>query len=332
MKSVKYRKNMKKITIILVVITVSLLIINLTPSHSKLSKTVDSKNTISMKTSFIEYNYDYTGEEQTFIIPKTGNYKIELWGAGHWGVIKSIAGGSYVAGNIKLEKNIKLYIYIGGMGYNFNFGTQSYNSDAGGSSDVRIINGTWNNANSLRSRIIVAAGAGTTGGLNSWNSGSPYAGSGGGLTGYKGGDINTGSGGNGATQTSGTAFGYSSGNCPGGNGYYSGYAGYYDNGVAGGGGGSSFISGHNGCIAIESQSSNNPRLDSNRKTCLDGTTDITCSYHYSGYKFTDTVMIDGNGYNWTTVKGDYVGQPQPDGTTTTGRFGNGYARITYLGK
>ncbi len=43
-------------------------------------------------------------------------------------------------------------------------------------------------------------------------------------------------------------------------------------------------------------------------------------------------MIDGAGYNWTTVKGDYVGQPQPDGTITTGHSGNGYARITYIGE
>ena len=99
-------------------------------------------------------------------------------------------------------------------------------------------------------------------------------------------------------------------------------------------GGSSFISGHNGCVAIAEDSTEDnikQRTDSNGKTCTDRTTDITCSYHYSWYKFTDTVMIDGAGYNWTTVKGDYVRQPQPDGTITTGHSGNGYARITYLG-
>ncbi len=112
----------------------------------------------------------------------------------------------------------------------------------------------------------------------------------------------------------------------GGNGYYGGSE---------GSGGSSFISGHNGCVAITEDSTEDnikQRTDSNGRTCTDGTTDITCSYHYSGYKFTDTVMIDGAGYNWTTVKGDYVGQPQPDGTITTGHSGNGYARITYIGE
>lgn len=44
-------------------------------------------------------------------------------------------------------------------------------------------------------------------------------------------------------------------------------------------------------------------------------------------------MIDGAGYNWTTEKGEYTGMPSHDGTTTmTGNAGNGYAKITYLGK
>jgi len=122
----------------------------------------------------------------------------------------------------------------------------------------------------------------------------------------------------------------------GGSGYYGGSHGIHPgSSYPGGGGGSSFISGHNGCVAITEDSTESnikQRTDSNGRTCTDGTTDITCSYHYSGYKFTDTVMIDGAGYNWTTVKGDYVGQPQPDGTITTGHSGNGYARITYIGE
>ena len=42
-------------------------------------------------------------------------------------------------------------------------------------------------------------------------------------------------------------------------------------------------------------------------------------------------MIDGEGYNWTNIKGSYTGMPSHDGTTTiTGNDGNGYARITLI--
>ena len=47
--------------------------------------------------------------------------------------------------------------------------------------------------------------------------------------------------------------------------------------------------------------------------------DISCSYHYSGYKFTDGVMIAGNEQ-----------MTDPDGSTVTGHSGNGYARITLI--
>ena len=61
--------------------------------------------------------------------------------------------------------------------------------------------------------------------------------------------------------------------------------------------------------------------------------DITCSMHYSKLFFTDTVMIDGNGYSWTTEEGsEVVGMPTHDGTSTmTGNTGNGFAKITYIG-
>ncbi len=96
----------------------------------------------------------------------------------------------------------------------------------------------------------------------------------------------------------------------GGNGYWSGklydWVGAGHNAVSGAGGGSSFISGHTGCVAILSQNSTTPRSDSKGATCKDGTTDITCSYHYSNIIFKNTIMIDGEGYSWTTVKGKNI--------------------------
>ena len=86
-----------------------------------------------------------------------------------------------------------------------------------------------------------------------------------------------------------------------------------------GGGGSSFISGHTGCNAISPSSTASNIVHTGQ------------SVHYSGYKFTNTVIIDSTGYNWTTVKGDYVGMPTHDGTgTMVGNAGGGYAKITLL--
>ena len=59
---------------------------------------------------------------------------------------------------------------------------------------------------------------------------------------------------------------------------------------------------------------------------------IAKSTHYSGLKFANTVMIDGEGYNWTTAKGSYVGTPKFSGSGT--QAGNpdlvGYAKITTI--
>lgn len=106
----------------------------------------------------------------------------------------------------------------------------------------------------------------------------------------------------------------------GGGGYYGGGHGVHPGSTwPGGGGGSSFISGHSGCDAIKSESTENNIIHTGQ------------SIHYSGMYFTNTVMIDGAGYNWTTKKEKYVGMPTHDGTSTmAGNSGNGYAKITLI--
>ena len=128
--------------------------------------------------------------------------------------------------------------------------------------------------------------------------------------------------GNAPTQTAGgqnSGFGYggsSSGAVgnSGGGGYYGGGG---ARGVGGpGSGGSSYISGYTGSVAITSASSSAPKAG-----CTNGTTDITCSYHYSGKLFTNMSMISGNS-----------SMPTHNGTATmTGNSEDGYARITYIG-
>lgn len=97
-----------------------------------------------------------------------------------------------------------------------------------------------------------------------------------------------------------------------------------------GAGGSSFISGHTGCVAITSMTDQTPKSG-----CDTGTTNTTCSWHYSGMKFTDTSMIDGKGLSWTNKveKTPSKAMPNPNGGTYElgeGHKGSGAARITLL--
>ena len=329
------------------------------------------------------WNYDYTGGEQTFTVPCEGEYKIELWGAAGGTVLNISNGkGAYTSGQTKLKYNKYLYIYVGGQGVSDTQyeptieSTNAYrgvgktnaggwngggsggydgikhgidSAGGGGATDIRLASGTWNNFNSLKSRIMVAAGGGGAYGTTYSNSRIPSDSSnGGGLTGYGGYSSNTADSNkygfiwsSGGTQIAGGIIsnyslskvatngsfgigGKSNSNenawagGGGGSGYYGGsggtfvtehWKGYASNGA----GGSSYISGHNGCNAIDENGIHTGQ-----------------SVHYSGLKFTKTQMIDGAGYNWTTIKENYVGQIQPDGTTTTGHSGNGYARITLV--
>lgn len=338
------------------------------------------------------WNYEYSGTEQYFIVPKTGTYKIELWGASGGAVFEEDIGkGAYTSGKIKLNKNQKIYLYVGGAGKyafsddssqnlrvnnDFNSGSSAttqlhpeprYWGIGGGATDIRLVNGNWNNFNSLKSRIMVAGAGG--GGYEQISAATykRYGGAAGGLTGYQGNQMNYyyGSGGTGGTQTRG---GYSecleelncistlginaqgtfgiAGTRDNFNGHTGGGSGYYGGGgsthVQGAGGGSSYISGHIGCVAIEGSSTqdNITFPTKNSVACDDGTIDIECSKHYLGYVFTSTKMIDGNGYEWKYHDGDtevtastsVVGMPTHSGTgTMTGNTGNGYAKITYVG-
>ena len=320
------------------------------------------------------WDFDYTGSSQTFTSIKTGNYKVELWGAqgGSGSADKSNyiypgGKGAYTSGKIDLNNNSTIYLYVGEYGSDHEFDSEelapvSFNgggaggydlntsldtSDSGGSgggaTDIRIVNGEWNNFDSLKSRIMVAAG----GGGGAWRFYEPLAGVNGGGLYVKGlpvGDRRIESPvATDGTQISGYAFGIGKngtdynqmeGKAGGGGGYYTGNM---ESTSGQGVGGTSYISGHSGCVSIQQTSTLNNivlPLDSNNNTCTENTTDIKCSYHYlSSYRFNNTVMIDGNGYQWTTEKGnEVVGMPNKNGIgTVTGNIGNGFAKITLIG-
>lgn len=117
----------------------------------------------------IEEIFEYTGDVQEWTVPITGAYQIEVWGAQggeNSGNSTAVSGnGGYSKGIIQLEKDVKLYIYVGGQGGNatstcggFNgggirLGTKtnlSYSTGGGGATDVRI------KEDSLFARVIVA--------------------------------------------------------------------------------------------------------------------------------------------------------------------------------
>lgn len=115
------------------------------------------------------YKFEQKNESQEFIAPYTGYYFIECWGA-QGGSYSGIGGkGAYTSGNLYLTKGQKLYVYVGETGGNqyaatFNgggIGANQYRERAGGgATDIRLTQGEWNDFNSLKSRIMVAAGGG----------------------------------------------------------------------------------------------------------------------------------------------------------------------------
>ena len=314
----------------------------------------ETKNNYSENIKEVESIWTYWGAQtyQPFIAPRTGTYKVELWGAQGGTYNASIKGGlgGYTKGEIRLEKGTKLYLFVGTQGAStvagYNGGGTGMTKGSGlgygggGATDIRVLGNelAWNNATSLYSRIMVAGGGG---GSSAYNEGAwaAWDGAGGGLEGIMGNggsDANSKKAQSVASQISG---GLTNTTYPGTNGGF-GYGGnsstgYSSNGGAGGwyggaggahagsiiSGGSSYISGHNGCIAVNSSGTPVAQTSSG----------VEDSYSYTGYKFTSTKMIDGEGYKWTTERGDLIQMPTHDGTTVmTGNEGDGFAKITFV--
>ena len=145
-----------------------------------------------------EWTFDYTGGEQTFTVPISGTYKIETWGAqgGSGSGNKSIGGyGGYSTGNLDLNENSSLYIYIGGQsisaknGYNGGGSGQKTagsisnpGGGGGGATHMSLIPGLLSTLENSKDSILIVSGSGGGAGENSGRPG----GSGGGLTGTKG--------------------------------------------------------------------------------------------------------------------------------------------------
>lgn len=256
------------------------------------------------------YTYNYTGSVQTFTAPIEGYYKIELWGGG----TQSRTKGGYTSGVIHLEQGNVLYVYVGQQQqggittFAFNGGgsVNTGGNSGAGATDIRLVSGSWDNIDSLKSRIMVAGGAG---GQDSVNASYELYGNGGNLIGQRGlkgttdadvvyGGTQISGGQSNPTTLPAGGFGFggidNSSTTDAGAG---GGGGYYGGGAAAtwgaGAGGSSFISGYAGVNAI----TNSATLTHSNNTI-----------HYSNYYFV-------NGQMQSSVN-----------------LGNGKATITYVGR
>jgi hypothetical protein len=283
-------------------------------------------NTLTHKEIFQKQdtiNFEYIGSPRQIIL-RRGTYLFECWGGG--GPVPQGAG-AYTRGTITLDSIRAFHIYAGqrgtlmpgntnnrgGAGWNgggngvANSTLNGHESWGGsGATDIRLTGGAFNDLTSRRSRIMVAAGSG--GGGRSNRGVDIIGAAGGGLNGISG-------GGGGGTQTAGGAGGSngmaaqagSFGQGSDGSRSHGGGGGYYGGGGAdasgGGGSGSSFISGHTGCNAINATGVHTGQPN-----------------HFSGLRFISTLMIAGN-----------ASMPNPRGNNNLiGNGNNGFIRITVL--
>ena len=98
------------------------------------------------------WKFDYTGDKQEFVVPTTGTYKLETWGAqgGNAQTNEALGGyGGYSYGLIKLNKNDTLYVIVGGKG-----------SNGDDYSTIKVYNGGYNGGGNSKSDGATVWGAG----------------------------------------------------------------------------------------------------------------------------------------------------------------------------
>ena len=287
--------------------------------------------------------YEYECSSETFdchpipVLLSPGTYLIECYGAqGGTGLTNSVlthpgGKGAYTSGIISVKQHLRIYLYIGGKGEDASYpdkeiikggwngggdgkkevGDNDDSGGGGGATDIRLINGEWDDIDSLKSRIMVAAGG-------SGSAYKTYGAPGGDIHGYVINEYNSENFVESDTnQTHGYHFGYGQNGIQrpningvafsgGGGGYYGGKIridlsqGY--NGVASSG--SSYVSGHPQCNSISKN----------------GLTHTGSNIHYSGLYFVKPIIKNG-----------FSSFPNLDDTDfIKGKEGNGAVKITLL--
>ncbi len=248
--------------------------------------------------------FSYTGDAQTFTVPETGLYKLQVWGAqGGYRSNANYGGkGGYSEGIIELHEGETIYVYVGGSGNTggieggFNGGgSREEYPGGGGATDIRAEGSTLDN------RIIVAGGGGSDGAP------SKPGKAGGGENGISATE-SYGDGGTGGTQTSpGTGGSYGRG----------GTGSYKDDGYGGAGGGGWY----GGGSSTPDYSGDDDRGGGGGSGFVLTSNSITPDT----YTVTNHTFLSG-----TTIAGNQD-IPTYDGTSTmTGNSGDGYAKISLI--
>ena len=186
------------------------------------------------------WNYAYTGGVQTFAVPATGTYKLEVWGAQGGGAgsadtsdARKVGGkGGYSYGNAVLTAGQTIYIVVGGQG---SYGTQSnaasglaggYNG--GGNGGGQTPAGTYKGGgsgggathigrqnavlkNTTSSNVYIVAGGGGAGYYHEWDEHDLGGTDGEGGNGSGGGAYGQGGNGGGGVQAAGGGGGWAGG-------------------------------------------------------------------------------------------------------------------------
>ena len=259
------------------------------------------------------WTFNFTGSAQTFTIPHNGVYKLETWGAqgGSYNTTYYGGYGGYSTGEIYLNKNDVLNIYVGGMATSaqggFNGGgtgaTITGNSGGGGATHIATVTGVLSSLSSKTDNILIVSGGGG-GSFYETGTGGAQGGAGGGYIGnsglYKNRSIPYGgtqtAGGTCADSSSlsgsfgkgGTWTDYSTG---GGGGYYGGAAGGTDvsdhNDYGTGSGGSGYIGNselsNKSMYCYNCESSSNTATKTVSTTCVSSTPTTNCAKQGNGY-------------------------------------------------
>lgn len=115
------------------------------------------------------WNFNYTGNVQRFIVPCNGVYRIAVFGAqaGVYNTAGQGANGASAAGNINLKKGTVLFIVIGGQSVSknvngYNTGKNAFNSGSslGGSTHISLRNGLLKDLGSFKDDVLIVAGGG----------------------------------------------------------------------------------------------------------------------------------------------------------------------------
>ena len=161
--------------------------------------------TVWEKIVFTSQEFAYTGGIQEFVVPVTGTYQLEVWGAQGGGSTGGKGGYSY--GNVSLNAGEIIYVVVGGQGgYNGGGSGSDGGYSGGGATHIGKSNAILKSTSSSNLFLVAGGGGGS-------DERSAFAGgAGGGTSGGDGGGGNRDTdgdyvGGKGGTQTAGGAAG-----------------------------------------------------------------------------------------------------------------------------